>query len=466
MRSPPFETIAKPHNDILKGRFTADTYAAKLGQVVKNEGPLEYRSAQRFFERTHETNGLTSLLNGIEGRLKGRNRQNQDPIIQLQTPFGGGKTHTLIALYHKAKEWKATPVAIVGSEMDTTDTFWGQIETQLIGSVDNFNSSIAPGSNSVSELFNLNGKPVLILMDEVLNYLSRAAGISVESSTLADQTIAFMLSLTEAVASSPNVAFIVTLQESEIASLANRFPLFNDLLRRMRRTITPVDDSEIASIIRSRLFSKDNFKPNEAKKVVREFAKYARKESILPVGTQESEYRERFLESYPFQPEVIDVLYHRWGSFPGFQRTRGVLRLLSRVVHRACGKNRPYITLADFDLGDPDIREELLEHIDEHYRSVIASDITGHNAGAKAADQALGNTYGNLALGTRTAITIFLYSFTGGMERGATVAEIKRSTVLTENPAAIIDSAKNQLTEHLFTSGPRTETRILIPNLT
>ena len=450
MKLSPFETIAKPHNDILKGNFTADTYAAKLGQVVKNEGPLEYRNAQRFFERTHETNGLTALVNGVEGRLRGRNRMNQDPIIQLQTPFGGGKTHTLIALYHKAKEWKATPVAIVGSEMDTTDTFWGEIETQLTGSANNLNSSIAPGSNSISELFNLNGKPVLILMDEVLNYLSRAAGVSVESSTLADQTIAFMLSLTEAVASSPNVAFIVTLQESEITSLANHFPLFNDLLRRMRRTITPVDDTEIASIIRSRLFSKDNFNHNEAKKVVREFTKYARKEGILPAGTQESEYRERFLESYPFQPEVIDVLYHRWGSFPGFQRTRGVLRLLSRVVHSARGKNRSYITLADFDLDDPDIREELLEHIDEHYRSVIASDITGHNAGAKTTDQALGNTYGNLALGTRTATAIFLYSFTGGMERGATVDEIKRGTVVAGNPAAIIDSAKNQLTEHLF----------------
>ena len=452
MRLSPFETIAKPHNDILKGNFTADTYAAKLGQVVKNEGPLEYRNAQRFFERTHETNGLTTLLNGVEGRLKGRNRRNQDPIIQLQTPFGGGKTHTLIALYHKAKTWNAIPVVIVGSEMDpgSGDTFWGSIERQLTGDVQRFTAQVAPGSESLSEMFAYTKKPVLILMDEVLNYLERAAGVSVQRSTLAAQTLAFMLSLTEAVVACQNVAFIVTLQASEVAPLANRFPLFNDLLRRMRRIVTPVDDGEIASIIRSRLFSKDNFNHNEAKKIVREFANYAKKEGILPEGTQESEYRERFVESYPFQPEVVDVLYERWGSFPEFQRTRGVLRLLSRIVHRACGKNRPYITLADFDLGDSDIREELLEHIDKQYRSVIASDIIGHNAGAKAADKALGNTYGNLALGTRTATAIFLYSFTGGMERGGTLDEIKRSTAPTDKPAAIIDSAKNQLTEHLF----------------
>ena len=450
MKLSSFETIAKPHRDILRGHFTSDTYAAKLGQVLKKEGPLEYRSSQQFFAKTYLTEGLKGLLSGVEGRLKRRERQNQDPIIQLQTPFGGGKTHTLIALYHKAEEWDAIPIVIVGSEMDTTDTFWGQIETQLTGSVANPNSSVAPGSNSISELFKINDKPVMILMDEVLNYLSRAAGVSVESSTLADQTIAFMLSLTEAVASSPNVAFIVTLQESEVQPLANRFPLFNDLLNRMKRMVTPVEDEEIASIIRSRLFSKDDFNHSEAKRVVREFAKYAKDEGILPANTQESEYRERFMKSYPFQPEVVEVLYKRWGSFPEFQRTRGVLKLLSRVVHRACGKNRPYITLADFDLGDADIREELLEHIDKQYRSVIASDITGHNAGARTTDKALGNAYENLALGTRTATAIFLYSFTGGVERGAKLNEIKRSSALTNQPAAIIDSAKNLLTEHLF----------------
>ena len=103
-------------------------------------------------------------------------------------------------------------------------------------------------------MFSRNNAPILILMDEVLQYLTRAAGVLVEKSTLADQAIAFMLSLTEAVASSSNVAFIVTLQASEVQPLADRFPLFNDLLNRMKRMVTPVEDGEIASIIRSRLF--------------------------------------------------------------------------------------------------------------------------------------------------------------------------------------------------------------------
>ncbi len=450
MRLPPFETIAKPHNDILKGRFTADTYAARLGQVVKNEGPLEYRNAQRFFERTHETNGLISLLNGVEGRLKGRNRQNQDPIVQLQTPFGGGKTHTLISLYHKAKEWNVLPVAIVGSDMDPGqgDTFWGSIEYQLTGGLQRFKKQVAPGTESLSKMFTDTKQPVLILMDEVLNYLERAAGVPVEKSTLAEQTLAFMLSLTEAVASNNNIAFIVTLQESEVAPIEEKYSLFTDLLTRMRRVVTPVEDTEIASIIRKRLFGEVNL--NEVKRIAREFAKYTRQESILPPGMQESEYRKQFVESYPFQPEVIDVLYQRWGSFPNFQRTRGVLRFLSRVVHRASGKNRPYITLADFDLTDNDIRDELLEHVDSAYRGIINNDITGRTAGAKAVDTTLGGTYQHLALGTRTATAIFLYSFTGGMERGAKLDEIKRSAAVLEHPAAIVDAAKNRLTESLF----------------
>ena len=450
MRLLPFKTIAKPHNDILKGRFTADTYAARLGQVVKNEGPLEYRNAQRFFERTHETNGLTSLLNGVEGRLKGRNRQNQDPIVQLQTPFGGGKTHTLISLYHKAKEWNALPVVIVGSDMDPGqgDTFWGSIEQQLTGGLQRFTTQVAPGTESLSKMFTDTKQPVLILMDEVLNYLERAAGVPVQKSTLAEQTLAFMLSLTEAVASNNNIAFIATLQESEVAPIEEKYSLFTDLLTRMRRVVTPVEDAEIASIIRKRLFGEVNL--NEAKRVAREFGKYARQESILPSSMQESEYRKQFVESYPFQPEVIDVLYQRWGSFPNFQRTRGVLRFLSRVVHRASGKNRPYITLADFNLTDNDIRNEFLEHIDASYRGIIDNDITGRTAGAKATDKTLGGTYQHLALGTRTATAIFLYSFTGGMERGAKLDEIKRSAAVLEHPAAIIDTAKNRLTEHLF----------------
>ena len=87
MKLASFETIAKPHRDILRGNFTSDTYAAKLGQVVKKEGPLEYRIAQQFFEKTYMTEGLKGLISGIEGRLKGRDRKKPRSHRPTANPF-------------------------------------------------------------------------------------------------------------------------------------------------------------------------------------------------------------------------------------------------------------------------------------------------------------------------------------------------------------------------------------------
>src|SRR4030067_2896683 len=110
------------------------------------------------------------------------------------------------------------------------------------------------------------------------------------------------------------------------------------------------------------------------KKILSDFMDYAQRESLLPAGVEASEYRKRFEASYPFLPEVIDILYHRWGSFSTFQRTRGVLRLLALVVHALKDSANPYISLADFDLANQEIRRELLKHIGPEFDSVIASD--------------------------------------------------------------------------------------------
>lgn len=147
---------------------------------------------------------------------------------------------------------------------------------------------------------------------------------------------------------------------------------------------------------------------------------------------------------------MVDVLYQRWGSFPNFQRTRGVLRLLSLVIHTLKDKSIPYISSADFDLGHQEIRRELLKHIGQEYDSVVAADITGQESGSRKVDLALGDAYKGLKLGTRTATTVFLYSFSGGIERGSSLGEIKRSATTTGNPASAIAEALEQLKGRLF----------------
>ncbi|MYG05367.1 DUF499 domain-containing protein [Candidatus Poribacteria bacterium] len=182
--------------------------------------------------------------------------------------------------------------------------------------------------------------------------------------------------------------------------------LFEQLSRvsgRVERIYTPVQEHEISEVIRRRLFSSIDI--DAARKIIQDFMDYAINESMLPPGTEPSEYRRRFETAYPFLPEVIDVLYQRWGSFPNFQRTRGVLRLLSLVLYSLREKTLPYITLTDFDLSVQEIRQELLKHTGQEYDSIIASDITSEVAGAKQVDVGLGDAYKGFRLGSRSATT-------------------------------------------------------------
>ena len=216
----------------------------------------------------------------------------------------------------------------------------------------------------------------------------------------------------------------------------------------MEKIYTPVQEHEITQVIRRRLFS--SIIEKQMQGVVGKFLDYAVGESLLPAGVEPSQYRRRFEASYPFLPEVVDILYQRWGSFPSFQRTRGVLRLLSLVVHALKDQAIPYITLADFDLANQEIRRELLKHIGPEFDSVIAADISGEEAGGRKVDGELGAAYQGLRLGTRVATSIFLYSFSGGVERGATLGEVKRSATTLNNPASVVAEAVELLRGRLF----------------
>ncbi len=444
----PFHTIAVPHRDILEGRLTLDVFAADLWEVFRGTAPDEYKDPTQFFQKTYQTDGLRNLLSIVEGRLKG---QGGDPVIQIQTPFGGGKTHALIAMYHKASEWNAQKVVLVGTPMGASDTLWGMLEEQLTGRVERFDGLTSPGRDALRGLLSEN-QPVLILMDEVLEYMTKAAGVPVADSTLAAQTLAFMQELTEVATILEQVALVITLPSGTMEHYGEGaeqlFRQLRQVAGRVEKIYTPVQEHEIAQVIRQRLFSQID--ANRAGEVIRDFMDYANQESILPPGTEPSEYRKRFEAAYPFQPEAIDVLYQRWGSYPSFQRTRGVLRLLSFVIHSLRESAIPYISLADFDLSVQEIRQELLKHIGPEYDSVVAADITGEDAGAKKVDAGLGDAYTGLKLGSRAATTVFLYSFSGGTESGASLGEIKRSATTTGHPSSALTEAGDGLQEKLF----------------
>ncbi len=443
-----FQQIAVPHEDVVAGRLTMDVFAADLWQVVNGTAPEDYKDPEIFFRKTYVTRGLSNILDIARKRLEG---SIGDSVIQLQTPFGGGKTHTLIALYHKAKEWGVKVAVFEGTTFDPREVKpWEEIEKQLTGKAQLTKGDIAPGKEKLIKLISENS-PALILMDEILEYVTKAAGVKVGDTNLASQTLAFVQELTGAVSAVGNSLLVVTLPSSILEHYdenAERF--FQQLQKvtgRTEKIYTPVEEDEIELVIRRRLFQ--SIKEDEIRAIVDEFVDSAVQEGLLKTD-ERSAYRERFLKSYPFKPEVIDVLYKRWGSFPTFQRTRGVLRLLSLVVHDLLEKDVPFVRISDFNLENEEIKRELIKHIGPEWDSVIAQDITSSESGAKIVDKGMGASFLPYRLGTAVSTAIFMYSFSGRGERGASIREIKLSTFIPGVPASIIDTAVNQLRERLF----------------
>ena len=462
-----FHTIAVPHHDIASKKLTMDVFAADLWETFKNRGSEEYTDPKTFFKKTHVTKNLRNVLDDVQSRLEGRGG---DGFQHIETPFGGGKTHAMIALYHSAKEWGAKPVVIVGTTMSSDDTVWGMIEEQLDGRVDSLSGRLAPGREKLRKVLERHS-PVLILIDELLSHVSVLNNGGTEDVKHAKQTITFMQQLTEAVSGLERVCVVASFPSSDYEMVDKESA--EELLLRLRkvagrkeRKITPVGPDDVPNIIRARLFStsEDEIRGG-AEKTISDFVDYCEKESILPPRNTAKQYRERFEQTYPFLPQVIDTLYQNWGSYNTFQRTRGVLRLLSLVVYSLKDSEKPYITLADFDLKDDGIRRELLSHIGDKFDSVMAKDITDSSAGAARAEQEVGAAYKGLRLGTRIATSIFMYSFSAGGTNGATMNQIKRAVSRTGMPSSVVGDVvatfksklsyfKSENDRYLFSSEP------------
>ncbi|HEC56833.1 MAG TPA: ATP-binding protein [Candidatus Syntrophoarchaeum butanivorans] len=459
----PFHLVAIPHRDILEGRLTMDVFAADLWEVFQQRAVEDYQNPEVFFRKTYLTSGLKDLLKITQKRLGG---EGGDPVIQIQTPFGGGKTHALIALYHAftnpevARKYvsgvvKANTVVIVGTAIspkeedgNITGTIWGEIEKQLEGEIKELNTAVSPGREKLRELLSRH-QPLLILMDEVLEYVTKAAGIRVEDSKLSAQTMAFLQELTETVKTLDRTLLVITLPSSIIEhydeSAERLFLQLQKVSGRMEKIYTPVAGEEIYEVIRRRLFREVDL--DAAREIVNEYIDYYDKEGILQLD--KAEYRNKLLRSYPFHPEVIDVLHRRWGSIPTFQRTRGVLRILSLAVYRLKDSSIPLIRPCDFDLSFSEISEELIKHIGREFESVLSADITSKDANAKKVDKSVGMSYQGLNLGTKLATAVFLYSFSGG-EKGVTLGELKLACADPNVPSSVTTEIADGLKNSLF----------------
>jgi len=490
MVSKPWWNVAVPHKDIREGRLDESVFAAKLGDVLRDRGPLEYKDPETFFRKTHLTLGLERLCATVVSRLSGGKGE---AFIQLRTPFGGGKTHALIALYHIFKNRdavsdleavkailqddtlreggitkipKAKVAGFVGTEADAIRglTPWGDIAKQL-GSYklveEHDKKRVSPGKDILVKLLEEN-KPVLILIDELLEYAVKAAGVSLKEitgaeGTLKGQLLSFIQELSEAITSVDRCIVIATLPSSILEhydeAAEQTLMQLQKISGRVEAIYTPVEGEEVYEVIRKRLFD-DLGEKAFHRKVADEYLElYRQLGEEVPSEYREEDYKRKMAKAYPFHPEIIDKLYERWSTFSTFQRTRGVLRFLAEVIGDLYKREYPcpLIQPAHINLANTSIRTELVKHIGNQFEGVIASDITGPNANAPRIDKEMGSEYSKFKVATNLATAVFFYSFSGAAERrGITVQRLRVAFLREGIPFPIVGDAVKRLDDELY----------------
>lgn len=464
--------VTTPHKDIREGKLNEAIFAADLGDVVYGRAPLEYQDAGIFFQKTYLTQGLRTLLENVLSRLNG---ERGDPVIQLQTPFGGGKTHALLTLYHMVKNRKnlkhiqsisdlpdvkkAKIAVFIGTWEDALEkTPWGEIAKQL-GQYEvikqHDKKRITPGKEKLRQILDASG-PTLILMDEILEYIVKANRAEKEDNITHGQTLAFLQEISEVVASSKDCCLVITLP----ASILERYDeeaekalqQLQKVSGRIEAVYSPVEGLELYEVIRKRLF--EDFGDEKIRKKVAQkfFDFYQNLGADVSSNVKEIAYREHIERAYPFHPELIDVLYERWGSYPTFQRTRGVLRLLAEVVADLYKQKvvSPLIQSSIVNLNNQTIRREFIKHIGNEFEAVVASDIAGLNAKAIKIDKEMGSEYEKYGIAKGIATSVFLYSFSAGVSKETTLPRIRVALLREGIPSTIVGDAVAKLEEELW----------------
>ena len=429
----PWREVVEPHHDVATGDFLQAEFAADLGKVHAGSALSEYGNPQEFFGRTYLTDGLGALLVGAAKRLSGAGG---DSVVELQTNFGGGKTHSMLALYHMAGGTPARDLpgldqllsahgaavpqhinraVLVGTWRGPQDvslqeggreirTTWGEMAWQL-GGVDAFDMiagndarGIAPGSNLLEAIFR-KCSPCLILIDEWVAYLRQIYRADGLPSGSFDANLSFVQSLTEAVKTSPGTLLVAALPASQIEVGGEGG---QEALVRLKQTFSRVESSwrpasqeESYEIVRRRLFKDipgDRFHHRD--NTLKQFAKlYRENADEFPRGCVDGDYRRKLEKAYPIHPELFDQLYAGWGSLERFQRTRGVLRLLAQAIHELWMHNDPSVMImpGSMAVSAAGVESELLHYLDANWQSIIAGDIDGSNSIPYQIDQSTPN---------------------------------------------------------------------------
>ncbi len=445
----PWREIARPHKDVLGGSFQQSEFAADITAVATGQAPKEYQDAESFFSRTFITEGMRLLLISVAQRLAG---MGGDPVIQLQTSFGGGKTHTMLAVLHLASRKvstdkldgipplldradiadlpKAKIAVLDGIAMSvsqgkkhgdiTANTLWGEMAFQLLGAegyemvAASDRDGTAPGKDVLIDLLST-AAPCVVLIDELQKFFSDLTpGKKLNAGTY-EANLKFVQALTEALKLVPNAILLASLPESE-AEVGDAFgqstlKALEHHFGRVESVWKPVGAEEAFEIVRRRLFESAGSRA-EIEGISRQFCSYYQDHAEhFPLETQSNEYFERMCSSYPIHPEIFDRLYEDWSTLDKFQRTRGVLQYMAVIIHRLWNDNNQdsLIMPGSIPLEDSEVRNKSIKYLPQGWEPVLERDVDGDRSEPRRIDGD-DTRFGSVQAAHRSMRTIFLGS--------------------------------------------------------
>lgn len=465
----------RPRKEVLEGELDDAIFAADFGQVIDGSAPKVYGHAETFFRNTEPTPDLKAVCTAVFKGLADRKEAGQ--LIRLSTGFGGGKTHTLIALWHLANNInkislgtellpaagrpKSVKVVAVDAAKagipifsthgsTKTHSLQGELFYQLggatalkaLGPADHHEAS--PDEGVVSKT--TGGEPLLILLDELVTYM---AGLSAAGQ---GNFLGFLGKLISAVAKRKQAVLVITDPGPQAAYAGVSAQLataigpasvkLEDILGRKMTDFDPVG-KQAARVIARRLFEKIDTTA-AAKASANYHRLYERvhdaRPDLLPATAVSADYAKRIEECYPFHPRLIDTAKERLGPLPEFQRSRGVLRLFARIIRAIWDgkRNVEVITAGEVNWGSAEIRGDLLQRLRrEPFEAAVEADIEGHalNLDDRKPD----------GIHYRVASALLLESLPRNEHSGLDPAELTLATLRTEEAGQESSEALDRL---------------------
>lgn len=501
----PWRDVVSPHPDVAGGRYLQAEFVADLSQVIAGTAEPEYADPVEFFRRTYLTEGLEEML--VTG-IKRLTAQGGDPVVQLKTSFGGGKTHSMLALYHLCSGQlslealpggerlakrvgnvdlpEANRAVLVGTALSVNRprhygdvaarTLWGELACQLgqregrteeayaLVAADD-EKGVSPNADTLVELLDRFG-PCLLVIDEFVAYARNIYGVEGLPSGSFDSVMTFMQALTEAVRRSSDSMLLVSLPESEIEvggkAGQEALEILSHIVGRIESVWKPVTATESFEIVRRRLFGDDvDYAARDA--VLEAFGDMYRNASAeFPSETARRDYITRMQSAYPIHPEMFDRLYEDWSTLERFQRTRGVLRLMAAVIHQLWerGDKSLLIMPGTLPLAANPVRNELLRYLPDTWTGVFDRDVDGDKSQPLEVDRTV-PALGRYNAARRVARTVFLGSapsVAAQRVRGLEEIRIRLGSAQPGEPTAIFGDALRRLSSqltYLYTDGTR-----------